>query len=693
MWRPPKLSDQRADQEMHPAARGDGATVLNPRVRFVVVSVLFFASGCFEGAPGNAVLFCASDDDCPDGHACNVGAHLCASGADLDSPTLSSAVFVPAAARRGQSVVLTVSSNEALSDDPPQLTFAGGVSDPGFAASPGNGANEWRFALLVDDRVAAGTYRLVSLFLTDASGNTADVDVDAALVVDDTAPIVRNLIATGARSDVDGNNEFALTFDVSEALPPAGIEVQLGGLSTPDDVVCTARGALGVACSGNVTADSVADGRNALTLDLTDDAGNATHVDLDLDIDAAAPTVLTDTVVVSLRGAGGLPADVLAIGGDATITFVVDEELGADPVVVHDAAVVVTARVSVDGRRVTAVLSPGLDVAFGAYSVLVTLTDVVGHVATSTAALPAPFVAGLVVGAATEVCVSSTLVCPDIDGDGQARIVAGCAPPALIDCDDDDASSFVGGIEIPGDGHDNDCTGGDGAVDEATGIFLRVGADDAVADGSRARPFGTYLAAVAAGVLQAPKVLFASGDVDLGLVGLGVTLVGGFNADWVATGAPSPLRASSNPINLIGIAVVNVDAINPVTLSGRAMIVRSQVGPRVIMGGGAVAVDVTLGSDLLTVGPTRVVDVNIPNLAANGDLVAVRSRVLGASFVGTGASLTLVNSVLDGGITVSGGAFAAFHSSVLSDGGANEPLLADPIASSSSPTTPPFPCW
>ena len=56
-----------------------------------------------------------------------------------------------------------------------------------------------------------------------------------------------------------------------------------------------------------------------------------------------------------------------------------------------------------------------------------------------------------------DVC-SGVFDCPDNDGDAYYVMGLCCpTPPLPVDCDDNDALSYPGGLEICGDGHDNDC--------------------------------------------------------------------------------------------------------------------------------------------------------------------------------------------------------------------------------------------
>ena len=60
---------------------------------------------------------------------------------------------------------------------------------------------------------------------------------------------------------------------------------------------------------------------------------------------------------------------------------------------------------------------------------------------------------------------SQGLDCPDRDGDGFPVLGICCPqPPEPVDCDDSDPLSHPGGMEICGDGHDNNC---DGSIDDA----------------------------------------------------------------------------------------------------------------------------------------------------------------------------------------------------------------------------------
>lgn len=154
-------------------------------------------------------------------------------------------------------------------------------------------------------------------------------------------------------------------------------------------------------------------------------------------------------------------------------------------------------------------------------------------------------------GRAVDACVAtradSTLLCTDFDGDGFFGATGGCAQ--ATDCDDRDPLVRPGAFEIPGDGVDDGCAGGqDAPIDETTGVFVAPDGSDATGVGSRAAPFATIAVAHAVADAADVALFLAVGAYDLdGPFTFQVPLIGGLmraaDGAWRSAGAASTLTA------------------------------------------------------------------------------------------------------------------------------------------------------
>lgn len=145
----------------------------------------------------------------------------------------------------------------------------------------------------------------------------------------------------------------------------------------------------------------------------------------------------------------------------------------------------------------------------------------------------------------------------DADGDGAGvgdpvLVCQGLAPPLGFaleagDCAPEDPTARPGAPELPDDGIDQDCAGGDLVADDTTGIFVRLGASD-TNDGTRASPVGSLARALA--IAEDDDVLFvAAGDYDYDVLTLGFTrsIFGGYADDFATrdvVGTPTRLHAT-----------------------------------------------------------------------------------------------------------------------------------------------------
>ena len=130
--------------------------------------------------------------------------------------TQSAPAHLPARARAGSRVVLSLTSDEALAA-PPVLTFAG--TDPGFALAAVNGVAA-SFTWDVDVTAPQGTHTLAGVRLEDAAGNARDVDVAAQLGVvefnvDNVPPQITSAALTPTRVSANAGRDLSWSADSS----------------------------------------------------------------------------------------------------------------------------------------------------------------------------------------------------------------------------------------------------------------------------------------------------------------------------------------------------------------------------------------------------------------------------------------------------------------------------------------------
>jgi hypothetical protein len=87
-----------------------------------------------------------------------------------------------------------------------------------------------------------------------------------------------------------------------------------------------------------------------------------------------------------------------------------------------------------------------------------------------------------------------------------------------------------GGCDLSAGPHDAACV-----IDEANGVFVSVSGDDTTADGSKAKPFGSFSAATAAAATAGKPRVFVCGvwakPAAITVAGDGVSIYGGFDCD------------------------------------------------------------------------------------------------------------------------------------------------------------------
>lgn len=142
---------------------------------------------------------------------------------------------------------------------------------------------------------------------------------------------------------------------------------------------------------------------------------------------------------------------------------------------------------------------------------------------------------------------------PDTVTESDPDTGTGCDPGTGTDSDPLVSPSMP---EIPGDGKDNDCVGGDLKPSDEIGVFVSTQGDDAHA-GTIDAPVATLARAIEL-AQQSGKVVFAAGDIFRESVTTRVSLFGGYDGDtWVREGRRTVLYAKdAAAITVLGDEVV-----------------------------------------------------------------------------------------------------------------------------------------
>lgn len=655
-----------------------------------------------DDTPAGAILLCADDASCPNELVCNLSSHTCVSAdlvGDENAPGIVTASATPAHAKDGDTVVIEVTADEDLAEA--ALVFAPGVPDPGFAlALDGERAT---FSLIIASSTAPGTTVIDAVRLRDLANNEAARAVDGlAFHVDRTAPVIVRAVAAGTGAgglvaDVAGFEGVQVSVQVDE--PLASITARFQALlDEPTACTPTPDVALGFSCALTASA-AVPDGDNDVVVEAVDLAGNRSSAAARLHVDTAAPAPLPGSARVTLLDARGDVSAALVPGGRLEVELDVDEDLAAPPVVtvvvgVGPTATTTPLSVVTAGRHVRAVLSNAQPESAGSARIDVALTDVVGHAATAPLALAAPFDVGIpVVTPVPSTCAHPAPAgCPDADGDGALGIDDDCVVPAgaELDCDDDDATVFPGGLELPGDGKDNDCLGdGDSIIDEAGWVFARCeshedprcvdGTDEGHA-GTRADPHLDLIVALAAAAASGKGVI-ADGtfsfDAGVTLVLADAPVVGGISAElgWqrvpVVDGAPLSYVTELIYVDVLasaGVADVHIHDTGVTLAPGRHGMrlqggtVGLGAGSKLIDSQGTPTVWVASGASDVVVRGGTVHNLYVETLAS---ATAVSVRAADSFIAEQGARLTLVGT--DGAVRIEGGRVDAYFARIATD--------------------------
>lgn len=294
----------------------------------------------------------------------------------------------------GNTVTLTFTATEAGCGtfDQNDITITDDVTTANaWTYSTGPIANVYTYTLLLDAGDPDGLVT-VSINATDDAGNDADENSDATFTIDNTAPTFSNVSVD--ETCINGGNTVTLTFDVAEA--GCGTFDQ-NDITITDDVATANAWTYSSGSGAGTYTYTLAldagdpDGLLTVSIDATDDAGNAatTNTDATFTIDNTAPIisallvtpscVTTDEVVtitfsVEEVGCGTFNAD------DIELT-INDDGFGPQPEAIYEPTVNLTGGTGTNGDPYTfsatfTILSSHID---GEYVVTVTATDDAGN--------------------------------------------------------------------------------------------------------------------------------------------------------------------------------------------------------------------------------------------------------------------------------------------------------------------------
>lgn len=654
------------------------------------------------GVPDGAVLLCVGNGACPPEWTCDTAVHECrepGATSDTAAPVLVGAAFEPAVVADGP-VELIITADEALGAAP-LLRFEGS-GDPGFVLVDLTGPNA-RFALDAST-VAAGAWPLGSAELVDGSDNRAErLTPNTTLVIDRRLPAILGLAVSHADpaaaglpfSANAGTNQLAIAFVLDEVVAQQDLAVAAG----PATASCTLGVANAFACTAQVTS-AFTDGRDRVVVAVADRAGNRADASVDIDTDLRAPAVV-DVVTVLHSPASNAPVGAAVAGGSINVELILDEPLGAPPdfTLTGDVAIAdvrVEELTPLRWRWSATVLLIGTA---GVAQLGAELHDRVGNVANiEVDAVPLAL-------AVLSPCapLDPSVDCVDFDGDGDFAITAACGIRGG-DCDDTDPLSRSDGVEIPGDGADNDCAGdGDMPIDEGAGVFVDPAATIGGV-GTRASPVRT--------IAEAMLLLAGRGWLFLAYAGgvgqwaadydLGVSVVGALDGEWrripgarssVAVRGFVPPATGAEVVVLDGVALSNANAPSPIYSGVRLTLVRSESPGDLIATARLVAVDSALhpleiAADVAGSLVARSSIHEIITIGVNSELLIVGSDgedfLSGGSgpdiIANAGARLDVVNSLVPP-IACNGCTLRLTHSVITTD----EPDIAALVTVTGSP--------
>ncbi len=350
---------------------------------------------------------------------------------------------------------------------------------------------------------------------------------------DSTPPGAVDVVLSPER--LGGADTLEVSFGVTEELVAAPL-IDVGTVAVTATAVDARR------YHASVAAADVAEGFVPVTVALVDLHANVAVAVLGVvEVDRTAPAVVVGSVAWTVHappGSAPVVPTTLTVGSRGALAFELDDPRG------H--ALEVTARAD-NGAELAFTPDGTLDDAWafavvlgaaapGEYRVLAAVADDLGNGVEVEVPLPAPgFVVGTVQGAT---CLArhddGSAACTDLDADGYAGAADGCATGT--DCDDTRGTVHPGGLEVPGNGVDDDCDGYEPPLDATAGVF--------VAPHGRAGAAGTPddpLADLVEAAGHARPIFLQRGTYALGAAPLASSLHGGLDASWLPTAEPSTL--------------------------------------------------------------------------------------------------------------------------------------------------------
>lgn len=299
---------------------------------------------------------------------------------DFDAPVLSSATVSPALARPGDNVVVSVAANEALGAAP-VFTPAG----PGPLAFARDGSS---FSHPVVSGDVEGGYTS-SVELVDFAGNRSTTAGPAFALDVSTPDVTALVVAPAAVSNVAGNDVVTVDLTLSEELDPLAPAVVVTVAGNP--TLCSETGVLTIRCLYDV-AGTEAEGQGAVAVELRDAAGNSGFASGGVVFDFTAPSVVANSVGISLTPAATnvlTSPTAVTTGTRVNVSFTLSEPTATRTVATTTPSVLAFVQRAQSGT--TFVFDHTLATTTqGAHAVAVTARDPVGNEATSTLTLPAP---------------------------------------------------------------------------------------------------------------------------------------------------------------------------------------------------------------------------------------------------------------------------------------------------------------
>jgi hypothetical protein len=305
--------------------------------------------------------------------------------ADTTPPGIVAATFSPQSAKLGTLATLTLTSTENLGDALDAATALGFDTNPGFAFQSKSGSN-YNFTLDVNGTVPAGDYTLGALTLTDVAGNTITLDdTDPALPVVfnvDSLPPSATPCGSTPPDQVGDAAEVTVSFIVAESLASdpvvtLGSEVMDAAAMVESGCV-PGTGETAYTFTFTTDANSHGEGPQAITVQMTDPAGNITTEGRGIvDFDFTPPDVVSTNV---------LPV-AAKLGDEITYTVTVTEPLAQTPALNIGGAGTPTFSHQNGTEYIYTHTVTGSD-ADGAYTATIDLEDLAGNTNTGIAGDP-----------------------------------------------------------------------------------------------------------------------------------------------------------------------------------------------------------------------------------------------------------------------------------------------------------------